>query len=65
MQHLKAGSGLFGTRLVQLDELKRAHVNIPPEKKLQRNKEMLENMRLDGIYVDDPEVHGKFTDINV
>lgn len=26
---------------------------------------MLENLRLDGIYVDDPEVTGKFTDINV
>jgi len=26
---------------------------------------MLENLRLDGIYVDDPEVHQKFTDINV
>ena len=26
---------------------------------------MLDNLRLDGIYVDDPEVHQKFTDINV
>ena len=65
MQKLKAGSGLFGTRLVDLDELKRAHVAIPAEKKLQKNREILDNMRLDGIYVDDPEIYGKFTDINV
>ena len=65
MQKLKAGSGLFGTRLVDLDELKRAHVAIPAEKKLQKNREILNNMRLDGIYVDDPEIYGKFTDINV
>ena len=26
---------------------------------------MLENLRLDGIFVDDPEVYQKFTDINV
>ena len=65
MQPLRAGSGILGTGLVDLDDLKRDLLPIPEEKKLQRNKDMLENLRLDGIYVDDPEVYGKFTDINV
>ena len=27
--------------------------------------DMLDSLRIDGIYVDDPEVNQKFTDINV
>ena len=57
MQPLKAGSGLFGTGLVDLEDLKREKCNIHPDKMLHKNKEMLDNLRLDGIYVDDPEVH--------
>lgn len=29
------------------------------------NKQILEKLRDDGIYVDDPEVRQKFTDINI
>ena len=65
MESLSAGGGLFGTSLVDLESLKRKVLNIPEEKKLSKNKAMLQNLRLDGIYVDDPEVHGKFTDVNV
>lgn len=65
MQSLVAGSGIFGTTLIDLETLKREKCDIPQGKKLHKNQEMLENLRLDGIYVDDPEVAGKFTDINV
>lgn len=57
MQPLKAGSGLFGTSLVDLEELKREKCNINTEQRLHKNNEMLENLSLDGIYVDDPDVH--------
>lgn len=58
MQPLKAGSGLFGTTLVDLEDLKREKCTfIHSEQKLHKNKEMLENLRHDGIYVDDPDVH--------
>ena len=33
--------------------------------KLHKNSEMLKYLSLDGIYVDDPEVHQKFSDKNV
>lgn len=51
--------------MIDLDELKRKTCGIPEHKRLHKNKEMLENLRQDGIYVDDPEVIGKFMDINV
>ena len=64
MQPLEAGSGLLGTSLVDLENLKRAKCKIHPEQKVQKNKEMLEHLRLDGMYVDDSEVIQKFTDVN-
>jgi len=57
MQPLRAGSGLFGKTLVDLEDLKRSVCKIHSEQRLHKNNEMLENLRLDGIYVDDPEVY--------
>lgn len=56
MQPLRAGSGLFGKTLVDLEDLKRSVCKIHSEQRLHKNNEMLENLRLDGIYVDDPDV---------
>ena len=65
MEPLTAGSGIFGTGLVDLEALKRRHLQIKETQKLSKNKEMLNSLRLDGIYVDDPEVNQKFSDANV
>ena len=65
MESLMAGSGPFGTGLVDLEALKRRHLQIKETQKLSKNKEMLNSLRLDGIYVDDPEVTQKFSDANV
>ena len=65
MESLAAGSGLFGTGLIDLEKLKRKHLPIKETQKLSKNKEMLKSLDLDGIYVDDPEVYQKFTDANV
>ena len=65
MERLKAGGGLFGSRPVDLNDLKRDVCGIPDDCKLPIHRDMLENLRVDGIYVDDPEVNQKFTDINV
>lgn len=64
MQPLKAGSGLFGTGLIDLEDLKRSKLNISSQQKLTSNRQMLECMRTDGIYVEDSDVIQKFTDIN-
>lgn len=64
MEPLRAGSGLLGTGLIDLEDLKRQKCQIHAEQKIQKNKEMLDRLRLDGMYVDDPEVIQKFTDIN-
>ena len=64
MQPLRAGSGLFGTGLVDLEDLKRQKCNIHAEQKLTKNAAMLKAMGVDGIYVEDPDVIQKFTDIN-
>ena len=32
---------------------------------LPSNRDILNKLRDDGIYVDDPEIHQKFTDVNV
>ena len=57
MQPLTAGSGLLGTGLVDLEALKRQKCDIHLQQKLHKNTDMLNNLRLDGIYVDDPEVY--------
>lgn len=47
-------------------DLKHQVLGIPKEKMPENlNLKMLENLRNDGVYVDDPQVLQKFTDINV
>ena len=65
MQPLVAGGGICGNNPVDLSELKRSVCNIKADKYLPQNSDLLEDLDYDGIYVDDPEVHQKFTDINV
>ena len=57
MESLTAGSGLFGTSLVDLEDLKRRKLQLASEQKLHKNSEMIEFLRDDGIYVDDPDVN--------
>jgi len=52
---LRAGSGLMGTSLIILDE-KVNLLNLEKSKTL-TNDEMLEKLRIDGVYVRDPQVH--------
>ena len=65
MERLDAGGGLFGTSAVDLNWLKKMVCDIREDTKLPIHRDMLENLRVDGIYVDDPEVNQKFTDINI
>lgn len=65
MTQLKSGSGLLGTGRVSLEQEKRTVCQVQSEKPMYLNTEILSKLREDGVYVDDPEVHQKFTDINI
>lgn len=60
---LKSGGGLFGTSRIILEE-KFDLLKVDKAKYIPDNK-MLDKLRIDGIYVNDPQVYQKFTDINV
>jgi hypothetical protein len=60
---LKAGGGLLGLQRIFLEE-KIPLMNLDKTKCVPDNK-MLEKLRVDGVYVDDPQTYQKFTDINV
>ena len=63
MQPLKSGGGLLGLKRIFLEE-KIDLLNLKKDKTLEDHV-ILEKLRIDGIYVDDPQVHQKFHDINV
>ena len=68
MSKLKSGGGPLGTRRIrELEVQKRAvcQKNLTNDKAINYNDEILHKLHTDGIYTDDPEVHSKFTDINV
>lgn len=63
MNSLKSGGGLTGTSRIILEE-KFDLLNIDKTKYVPDNQ-ILNKLRVDGIYVNDPQVYQKFTDINV
>lgn len=65
MKKLEAGSGPLGLGRINLEQQKREVCNLQYERPVDGSKNMLHKLAMDGIYVDDPEVHSKFTDINV
>jgi len=67
MVKLDAGSGLLGTGQVneKIEQKKRDVCNLTNAGVLPTSKDILDRLRDDGIYVDDPEINQKFTDINV
>ena len=60
---LNSGGGLLGTTRIILEE-KVALLKLDKAKTL-TNDQMLIKLRQDGVYVDDPQIHQKFTDINM
>jgi hypothetical protein len=60
---LKSGGGLLGTTRIILEE-KVELLNLNKEKTL-TNDQIFEKLRIDGVYVDDPQIYQKFTDINM
>lgn len=65
MGKLEAGSGPLGTGLIDLEPRKREICRLDQNKPLHHNKDILDKLRLDGVYVEDPEVKQKYNDINV
>lgn len=65
MVRLRAGGGPLGGSLVDLEDLKRSTCKIETAGHLTKNWQMLGLLREDGVYVDDPEVSQKFSDVNV
>lgn len=65
MGKLEAGSGIIGTTRINLEQRKRDVCKLPYKNPINYNDEILHKLRSDGIYTDDPEVHSKFTDINI
>jgi len=65
MTHLEAGSGPFGTMMIDLEPRKKEVCGLKAETTLPKHKDMLKKLQFDGVYVDDPEVNQKFNDINV
>ena len=61
---LESGAGLLGLRMINLEQKKREVCGVTLEKPLTSN-DFLTKLEQDGVYVDDPEVYQKFTDINV
>ena len=57
MERPSAGGGPLGMWHIDLNPLKKKVLDIAPETKLAVQGDMIENLRVDGIYVDDPEVH--------
>lgn len=64
MERLTAGGLPIGTTRVDLSAQKRKVLKLDKDKKFPTANQMLENLRSDGVYVDDPQVMQKFTDIN-
>lgn len=54
---LTTGSGPLGTMHVDLTNLKREKLNLMQDKAVPNNKQLLNKLEIDGIYVDDPEVY--------
>lgn len=66
MHHLKSGAGLFGLRKISLMYEKQQKLDLNYRSENPNNDAMILNqLSQDGIYVDDPEVHSKFTDVNI
>ena len=65
MSKLESGGGLLGLQHISLEQRKRDLCKIQFEKPMYKNNVILEKLRMDGVYVDDPEVYQKFTDVNV
>jgi hypothetical protein len=65
MRKLKSGSGLLGTTRINLAEQKQQVCGLTKDINLGHNNEILHKLHADGIYIDDPEVNSKFTDINI
>jgi len=65
MKKLEAGSGPLGLGRINLEQQKREVCNLQYERPVDGSKNMLHKLAMYGIYVDDPEVPSKFTDINV
>ena len=63
MDSLKSGGGVLGMRRIILEE-KITKLGLDKNKTLS-NDQMLEKLRRDGVYVDDPQIYQKFTDINM
>ena len=63
MDQLKSGGGVLGLRRIILEE-KITKLGLDKNKTLS-NDQMLEKLRRDGVYVDDPQIYQKFTDINM
>ena len=65
MSKLDSGSGLLGTRRISLAQLKSDKCEFLKEIPQSQNTEILHKLHCDGIYIDDPEVNSKFTDVNI
>ena len=63
MDQLKSGGGVLGLSRIILEE-KITKLGLDKSKTLS-NDQMLEKLRRDGVYVDDPQIYQKFTDINM
>ena len=63
MDQLKSGGGVLGLSRIILEE-KITKLGLDKGKTLS-NDQMLEKLRRDGVYVDDPQIYQKFTDINM
>ena len=63
MDQLKSGGGVLGLSRIILEE-KITKLGLDKGKTLS-NDQMLEKLRRDGVYVDDPQIYKKFTDINM
>lgn len=65
MSHLKSGGGLFGYSKVSLQQEKADILKLTGNQQIQSHQDLMRRLADDGVYVDDPEVRQKFTDINV
>jgi len=57
LKPIKAGKGPLGTMHIDLTELKREKLNLSQNQAVPNNKQLLDKLRVDGLYVDDPEVY--------
>lgn len=65
MGKLESGSGLLGISRINLEQRKREVCKLQHQRPIGYDHTILDKMANDGIYIDDPEIHSKFTDINV